>query len=536
MITDNTQKSPIGTQTLLTFDEWETKFGSQYANLSKQDKIKKYQEWLNQQQGSQQQQTSTTTTAQFTDNTGSQPTERQQNKPASNIDMMDISDTLAQFGIATGNSDMTKIGMLGSTALNVANQIKGLKGLKGVNKTAGIAGIAGGAADTLGNMLFGGQRANNSALTNSMNDVYDFASTAAMTFGGPTGAIIGGAMKVGGLLSDGLTALGVGTDQMTTTDKILDSKLMKLTPIGLINGLFSSTSDRFSINNKVREQIGGSYGGAYSFMDDAASRAGKEYGLFSSGARDDANRDIAKAKVFQSKITDINKEARDRQSIATNNADLLSTNYQFNLAGGYDQKYVRAAELGAKIQRINLTLRSGGKFHNVINVDTKEIEWQPVIVEDVPEFKEGGTITWKYDTWEPEVIEDEWEPVIVDYFEEGGKTEESKEEPLSDQQNVIPEGALHARKHHMENTEGLTQKGIPVIDDKGEQQAEIELNEIIFNLEVTQKLEELCKDGSDEAAIEAGKLLVQEILFNTEDRTGLIKTLKQGGTINGSTE
>jgi len=84
----------------------------------------------------------------------------------------------------------------------------------------------------------------------------------------------------------------------------------------------------------------------------------------------------------------------------------------------------------------------------------------------------------------------------------------------------------------MENTEEYTQKGIPVIDNKGEQQAEIELNEIIFNLEVTKKLEELCEDGSDEAAIEAGKLLVQEILFNTEDRTGLINTLKQGGTIN----
>jgi hypothetical protein len=148
-------------------------------------------------------------------------------------------------------------------------------------------------------------------LTNTLNNTYDFASSALMTMGGPA-AIVGGAMKVGSLVSSGLTALGVGTDQMTTTDKILDSKLMKLTPIGLINGLFSSTSDRFSINNKVREQIGGSYGGAYSFMDDAASRAGKEYGLFSSGARDDANRDIAKAKVFQSKITDINKEARDR--------------------------------------------------------------------------------------------------------------------------------------------------------------------------------------------------------------------------------
>jgi hypothetical protein len=48
---------------------------------------------------------------------------------------------------------------------------------------------------------------------------------------------------------------------------------------------------------------------------------------------------------------------------------------------------------------------------------------------------------------------------------------------------------------------------------------------------VTKKLEELCADGSDEAAIEAGKLLVKEILYNTDDRTGLINTLKNGGKI-----
>nr|DAX09051.1 MAG TPA: hypothetical protein [Bacteriophage sp.] len=39
------------------------------------------------------------------------------------------------------------------------------------------------------------------------------------------------------------------------------------------------------------------------------------------------------------------------------------------------------------------------------------------------------------------------------------------------------------------------------------------------------------KDGSDEAAVEAGKLLVKEILFNTNDRTGLIGTLGKGGVI-----
>jgi hypothetical protein len=33
--------------------------------------------------------------------------------------------------------------------------------------------------------------------------------------------------------------------------------------------------------------------------------------------------------------------------------------------------------------------------------------------------------------------------------------------------NVIPEGALHARLHHMDNAKGLTKKGIPVVDNDG---------------------------------------------------------------------
>ena len=88
--------------------------------------------------------------------------------------------------------------------------------------------------------------------------------------------------------------------------------------------------------------------------------------------------------------------------------------------------------------------------------------------------------------------------------------------------NLIPEGALHARKHNMD-VEGITKKGIPVVsespDGKLEQQAEIEREEIILRLEVTKKIAELAKDGSHEAAIEAGKLLVKEILYNTVDNT-----------------
>ena len=617
------------------------------------------------------------------------PSSLQQVNTANNIDMLGTTDFLTQIGVTTGNSTLTKAGLLGSTAVNAIQQFKGLKGLKGTNKVAGISGVAGGVTDSMDQILFGNQYAKNSNLTNGMNSVYDMTSSAIMGMG-PYGAMIGGAMKVGGLLSDGLSAIGVGTDQMTTTDKILDSKFLKLTPVGLVNAIGAKSSDKFTVDNNVRSQIGGSYGGAYAFMDDTASKANKKYGLFSGGSRRNANRKIAESKLMQSTIGNINKEARGMQSIVNNSSDLLSTNYQYKLSGALDQRYIRAAKFGDKIQRIKKInfSKKGGQIHQKINLETKEVEWQPVIIHRVEELKQGGTIDQTYDDQEPTIINDEWEPIIIestnqlknggelkytpitfqkkeeinkksrslpelieyakkvnprfiqrlsepfkyvewidnngekqfgthelgyaevdgkyvifpniqerddkqlfrytnfrqaldnalknknvlwvdsedeaklfteskelengkfsgyksgwpDYFKQkpkfynGGKTEESKKESLSNQQNVIPEGALHARLHHMDNADELTKKGIPVIDNEGEQQAEIELNEIIFNLEVTKKLEELCKDGSDKAAIEAGKLLVQEILFNTNDRTGLINTLKQGGIINGNIE
>jgi hypothetical protein len=97
--------------------------------------------------------------------------------------------------------------------------------------------------------------------------------------------------------------------------------------------------------------------------------------------------------------------------------------------------------------------------------------------------------------------------------------------------SVIPEGALHARKNNMEGAgEDFTAKGIPVVDNEGEQQAEIERDEIIFRKEVTDKMEELYKKYNseesstkkDEIAIEMGKILTQEITKHTQDNTGLI--------------
>lgn len=99
------------------------------------------------------------------------------------------------------------------------------------------------------------------------------------------------------------------------------------------------------------------------------------------------------------------------------------------------------------------------------------------------------------------------------------------------QMNVIPEGALHARKNNMEGGgKDYTHKGIPVMTKDGEQVAEIEKEEIIFNKSFTDFIEEKYKaykeDKDDDIAISVGKRLVKEIFENTDDRTGLIDEIE----------
>ena len=112
----------------------------------------------------------------------------------------------------------------------------------------------------------------------------------------------------------------------------------------------------------------------------------------------------------------------------------------------------------------------------------------------------------------------------LSYFKQGG------------QMSVIPEGALHARKNNMDGAgKDFTAKGIPVVDNDGKQQAEIEREEIIFRKEVTDKMEKLFKkyneeksqSKKDEIAIEMGKILTCEITKNTEDNTGLIEKIQE---------
>ena len=335
---------------------------------------------------------------------------------------------------------------------------------------------AGGYADMIGSFI---PKKEQSALTTGLNQGYDAAANMISSVPG-IGTIVGGAMKIGGMLSDGLTALGVGTDQMTTTDKILDSKFMKLTPMGLVNAFGAKKADTIYKDNETWEQQGSAYGGSMSKVDDALTKSGKKYGTFSGKARRKANEQIAEAKRQQNLVADINQEAQD--AFAASNYSGIGLRNELALSGGY--RNMAVGKQGMKIL-------------------DKESQWAREVLNKAKKHKE--------------------EPVEQPpKFEEGGKV------------NVIPDGALHAHKHHLEEIDPklkeVTSKGIPVITEedggKLKQHAEIERNEIIFRLEVTKELEDLMKDGSDEAAIKAGKLLTHEIINNTIDNTGLMETVE----------
>jgi hypothetical protein len=54
------------------------------------------------------------------------------------------------------------------------------------------------------------------------------------------------------------------------------------------------------------------------------------------------------------------------------------------------------------------------------------------------------------------------------------------------------------------------------------QVAEIERDEWTWSKEFTDQIEALWKEGSEEAMIEAGKLICEELLRNTQDEGGLL--------------
>lgn len=482
-------------------------------------------------------------------------------------------------------------------------------------------------------------------VTRTIDSTYDSIQNLAGNFG-PIGQFVSLGMGANKLLGNVANKLGAGTSGMTTTDAILGSSFLQLTPIGLINGFGGKKADTITKDQQAFEVVGSSYTGSNQKVNDALQKSGKKYGLLSSGSRRKANREIAEAKRQQAIISDIAEDSTSRFNIRNSMAAINGNNYALQLQGGYDQKVVRVGRKGLKVESITkareilskykqqqtnqlqqggtldpfehylstlpenqrdstnfrvkdywifndkpkdfkearrrgmFTQDKAGLFHArsiAENPETGEIEYMKasshptrymesdwyekglIYNEDqngnlaTTQLKPGvpGYEDWKRFTNDYELVKSEpyWKYVKrqkkeVPSHKDGGtfieiSTETSIElvDPISIPEfqnggsiNVIPNGALHARKHNMD-LDGITRKGIPVVSEREgeiEQQAEIEKEEIIFRLEVTQKLEELEKkfysdestqEEKDEYALEAGKLLVNEILYNTQDNT-----------------
>ena len=436
---------------------------------------------------------------------------------ASNINQEQIKAKSIKVESATGLS--SGLNEVKSSGLNLTEEQSTLANTNKINLSGVVGQIGTAAFNGIGTAVGTKQSASDSDLTKGISTAYDAAAGVAENFG-PVGKIVGTAMKTAKVAGDIIQELGGGTDQQTTTDKWMDSPLFSWN-VGMINGFAGKNTQDFGVDQDVISQVGSSYGGTVDAVADAAEKAGKKYGLFSTKARKKADAAINKVRSQQTLMGDISDTATNQRLAVQSMGEQAGLAYSLMIDGGYNQKYTYAAKHGGLLE-----------WNPVI-------EWEPQIELnwELPTFKKGGNI---------DIVEElEWIPE----FKSGGKTEESNIPEIEEttQKNVIPEGALHKNKHHMEHAEGLTKKGIPVIDDDGEQQAEIEHSEIIFTLEVTKKLEEYYEifysDESsnkekEQAALDAGKLLVYQILENTEDRTGLIDSCKQGGslTLKKSTE
>lgn len=389
------------------------------------------------------------------------------------------------FDLTNKNPFSNAKGIFSQNTVNSVNnwQNNTFGGAKTVNNLNGKFGGAFQMGDQLiGNLntaLVGNEKTGSTAQV--MSGVKDIGHNVVSQFNPMGGMINTGAKTIGNLIGGTKDRVeGTGSQiQGTVSDG-----LSMLGPIGmaagaalnLINGIGGKRIDKLVDNTS---DISNEYSGSKKFISNSINKySNKKAGLFDFGFHRKGQNAITRARRMQNTTLDITDAGKKRlnnqigQSLASKN---------FNTYNGLDNMYSLA--------------KHGMKF---------------------PELDEARVIIsrWSTNSTEPKK------------FQLGGKM------------NLIPEGALHARKHNLEKInpelEGqITSKGIPVVA-QGEggviQQAEIEKEEVIFRKEFTDELERLYKqyqdDSSDDIAIEAGKLICYELLKNTDDRSGLIKSIE----------
>ena len=338
------------------------------------------------------------------------------------------------------------------------------------NASAGIsmgANLVGGATD----MLTANMKVDENSAFNQQQAVGDML----LKSGNPYAAIAGVALKAGSAMDQ---ALGTNINTINKEEakaagisgagRVLNNVLGFL-PTGGMGALVGKT-DSVRMNEETK-QMSGAFGGS---VQDISTAEGMSNGRYLIG---------------KGKINNLIKEAQRQNQIIS---DISTTNTMRKMS-----------DYGSDIAQQNMNRFAGNNYQNV------HVGKNGMKLASVEEIRR--------------ILELQKETNIQS-FHNGGV--------IGVDVNVIAEGKYHAHKNNLENVSeelsDLTKKGIPVIahgeGGEIEQVAEIEKKELIFRLEVTKKLEELYKDGSDEAMIEAGKLVAMEIIENTQDNSGEVLT------------
>ena len=303
---------------------------------------------------------------------------------------------------------------------------------------------------------------------------------------GPWGAAIAAASGVVDAVGD-MTGTNLGSIDINAAKRAgikggaMFNKIMNMLPgNSMVWGIMGSDTDTAYMSTDAIE-MGSGYTGSMQTLQDAQALGSKRM-LF--GKRK-ANKFIKAANKMNETLTEMNLERKRMESNYV--PQLYATNNQM-IYNGYTP---------------GLTLHKHGGT--------------------IPELDEVRSIMQSLQSKKQEITSEETQK-----FQLGGKM------------NMIVTGALHARKHNLEELnpnleDEITKKGIPVVVmDDGKvvnQTAEVEEHEIILASETTKTVEDYYKEFNDteskskkdKIALECGKYLVTEILKNTDDPDKLIK-------------
>lgn len=244
-----------------------------------------------------------------------------------------------------------------------------------------------------------------------------------------------------------------------------------------------------------------------------------------------ANRIIERAKNIDLQVQNTLKANRDIMS-ASNSFDLR---YKNQLEGGYSQSNsVKFGKEGIKLNlknKINLSKNVKRKKEEIFTIKIPKNNIKKIQISNIELEQLKLNIPIEIGKLFVNLIFEEKKNITE--LKNGGTI------------NIIPGGTLHAHKHHLEDVsdiyKDITTKGMPVVvyaeDGTPKQTAEIETSEVILHIKLTEILEKLKKENSEESQLEAGKILAKELIKNTinysKEYTDTLKTkkLKQNNEI-----